>query len=87
LWEKKKDELPSFEKYSWDFDQPSTYLTEAAKRQSIPFLDLTPVFRRALSENPDAGYYANGEGHFNEIAHALVADSVAPFIRTVLNSQ
>lgn len=86
LWEERKEKIPTLLDYEWDFNQPNVFLRNAAQRNSIEFLDLTPIFKNAYSENPDAEFYANRDWHLNEAGHALVAESVAPFLGEVLNT-
>jgi hypothetical protein len=86
LLEEKKKELPSLASYEWDFDAPSRALAESLQDEGIPFLNLTPIFRKKFEEDPSAPLYANGDGHFREAGHRLVMEAVRPFAEA-LNEQ
>ncbi len=62
-----------------DIDHPGHRIAAVAEAHSIPFLDLTPVFRHARDEQGASTQqlFLGGIGHFTEKGHALVAEHVA----------
>ena len=63
----------------WDDDKlvPQKVIKDICKEYHIPFLDLYPI----LKNKNNIELYIPLEGHFNTKGHAIVADSVAKFLR------
>ena len=59
---------------------------EAAKRQGIPFLDLTPSYKRTWTGKPQS-FVWKSDGHLNANGHRLVAQTLSQRILKLLGLQ
>lgn len=53
-----------------------------ARSEGVPFLDLTPVFRKAIQSNGNLNYEL--DGHWNDLGHQIAAEAIASWL---LNEQ
>ncbi|MBI1977875.1 MAG: hypothetical protein HYS55_03900 [Candidatus Omnitrophica bacterium] len=67
-----------------DLEQPNQKLVERFRRKSIPVVDMLPVFKRKAEQ----GFYLYGriDNHMNAQGHAVVAETIFPWVEQNLKS-
>jgi len=54
-----------------------------AKKENLPILDLTPVFRQAVNAADITAYYIPDDWHWNAQGHELAAKSIIQFLQSL----
>jgi lysophospholipase L1-like esterase len=75
---------PQLRERAWDYGYPERRLRSFLDELGVPVLSLVDALRTHRAETGKLGYYA-WDGHWDADGHAVVADAVAPFVRTLLS--
>jgi len=78
-WEKILDAFPEMKKKTWNRLQPLEKMRACLDQESVPYVDLYPIFKAALNAGNERMYY-HTDPHLNEYGHTLVAKSVFDFL-------
>lgn len=71
----------------YDAEYPQRRLLAFARKEHIPALDLTPIFKAYRDEHHLVSPYFSfaHDGHWSALGHSLAAEAVAKYLRTIIS--
>jgi len=79
-WQQMVAGNPAMQPLTWDLDGPNRRLAEFLERESIPHLDLLPLFREAAAQPDAPPLHFRHDQHWTPAGHQLAAEAIHRFL-------
>ena len=77
---------PTMQALSLDLELPNQRLNHFLAAESIPHLDLLPIFRQVAARPESPPLHFRHDGHWTVAGHRLAAEAIHDFLRSELGS-